>query len=240
MVLTALLASPATGQTPESSGAFWPAFDVHVSLPPSLKILAFGELKAEEFAYRQANFGASVGYQMSRIVRPHRVNIDSDKEHHLVVGAGYEHLETVQSGVAKFENRTAVDATRRLRSTGRLLPAERNRVEFRRVNGDYSTRYRNRLTAEYDLEVNDIPFTPHASSGFFYDITTGDWTKARSTLLPRRRSRRQPHPEDGRESPAARRTSASGRSRPKRSRRRAGSSSAPISRVSLSSPCVTV
>ncbi len=124
-VLSALPAFPAAAQTPETSGAFWPALDVHVPFAPSLKLFAFGELKTDEdFPYRQANVGASLGYQWSRMTKPHRVNNDSDKENFLVTAAGYEHFETIQSGSDKFENRILLDATPRFRPAApeRLRP----------------------------------------------------------------------------------------------------------------------
>lgn len=177
-ILVALVSGAAAAQTTETSGAFWPAVDLHVPLASNLKLLAFGELKTDEdFPYRQANFGASLGYQWSRMSGPHRVNNDGDKENFLVTAVGYEHLETIQSGSDKFENRILVDATPRVRPTGRLLLADRNRVEFRWVDGAYSTRYRNRLTAEYDLEVKDFLLTPYASAEFFYNITKGTWNE---------------------------------------------------------------
>ncbi len=124
-VLSALLAFSAAAQTPETSGAFWPALDVHVPFAPGLKLLAFGELKTDEdFPNRQVNAGASLGYQWSRMTKPHRVNNDSDKEKFLVSAARYEHLETIQSGSDRFENRILFDATPRFRPAApeRLRP----------------------------------------------------------------------------------------------------------------------
>jgi hypothetical protein len=172
----AVLALPASAQTLESAGAFWPALDVHVPLAPSLKLLAYGELKTdEEFPYRQADFGATFTFQMRPILMPHRVNADTDKEHLVALGAGYEHLTTVESGVDKFENRILLDATPRVRPFSRLLLADRNRFEFRWVNGDDSTRYRNKASAEVDVDLGRIALTPYASAEFFYDTSKGAW-----------------------------------------------------------------
>src|SRR4029434_5133532 len=74
-----------------------------------------------------------------------------------------------------IENRLAVEATPRYRLSERLLLTDRNRVEVRWVNGDYSTRYPNQIEAEYDAEVCGFRFTPYASAEFFYDITTSTW-----------------------------------------------------------------
>ena len=114
---------------------------------------------------------------MKPILTPHRVNADSDKEHFVVLGAGYEHLETIQSGSDKSENRILLDATPRVRPTGRLLLSDRSQFEFRWVNGDYSTRYRNKVGADVDADIGSFSFTPYASAEFFYDVTKGAWNE---------------------------------------------------------------
>ena len=43
------------------------------------------------------------------------------------------------------------------------------------MDGDYSTRFRNRLTVERDLLVRNFRFTPYASAEFFYDFASGQW-----------------------------------------------------------------
>lgn len=63
--------------------------------------------------------------------------------------------------------------TPRYRPLARWLLEDRNRVEFRWVDGSYSTRYRNRLTVERDLLVDRFRFTPYASAEIFYDFASG-------------------------------------------------------------------
>jgi hypothetical protein len=191
LVSGAICGHRAAGQTFDTAGAFWPALDVHAELGPALKLLAFGELKTDEdFPHRQASFGAALSYRASPILTPHRINNDTDKEHYFVGTAGYEHLETIQSGVDQFENRVILAATPRYRPLERFLLADRNRVEFRWVGGDYSTRYRNRFTAEYDADTGGFAFTPYASAEFFFDITKSDWNEeqyAAGLMLPYKR-----------------------------------------------------
>jgi hypothetical protein len=166
----AALASHAAGQAPETAGEFWPAADFHAQLQSNLRVLTFGGLKAgEDFPYQQWFVGTGLGYQWKRFSKPHLGNIDPDKEHFLVAGVGYEYLETVQSGSPARENRIAVQATPRLRPLLDLLVSDRNRVEFRWVNGEYSTRYRNRLTVEYDFVIHELRVAPYASVELFYD-----------------------------------------------------------------------
>ena len=50
-----------------------------------------------------------------------------------------------------------------------LLVSDRNRVEFRWVSGEYSTRYRNRLTVERDFLIGELHVAPYASAEVFYE-----------------------------------------------------------------------
>jgi len=177
-ILASALGAPALAQTPESSGAFWPTADLHLQLSSNLRALVFAESKTDQdFPYRQVDVGAGLGLQWWRIGKPHPINIDPDKENYLVTAAGYEYLQTIQSGKNTIENRIAVQATPRFRLAERLLLTDRNRVEFRWVNGDYSTRYRNLFAVEYNAEIHDFRLTPYASAEVFYDITTSTWTQ---------------------------------------------------------------
>jgi hypothetical protein len=171
-----LLAPAAAAQTPETSGAFWPTLDLHAQLRSNIRLLAFGELKkGQDVPYQQADFGAGIAYQWKRFSRPHLSNIDPDREHVLVAGLGYEYLRTFQPGTDSFENRLVLAATPRIRPAAPLLLEDRNRIEFRWVGGQYSTRYRNRLTAEVDLLLGEVHLAPYASAEFFYDISGGAW-----------------------------------------------------------------
>jgi hypothetical protein len=63
------------------------------------------------------------------------------------------------------------------RLLSRLLVRDRNRVEFRWVDGVYSTRYRNLLTLETDFLVHGVRFTPFGSAEVFYDGPKHSWNE---------------------------------------------------------------
>jgi hypothetical protein len=171
-----LLAPAAAAQTPETSGAFWPMLDLHAQLTSNLRLLASGELKKDQdVPYQQADFGVGIGRQWVRFSRRNSANIDPDKEHVLVTGLGYEYLHTIQSGANSFENRLVAQVIPRTRPGDPLLLEDRNRIEFRWVDGEYSTRYRNRLSAEVDVALGEVKLAPYASAEFFYDISDGAW-----------------------------------------------------------------
>ena len=167
----------AFGQQAQTAGEFWPAADVHYQFSDNLRLLGLTELKrGAELGYQQIDAGLGLVYQWKTIKKSHLENIDPDKEHIFVSGGGYEYLHTV-SGKPKYENRLVFEAVAGTRPVSRLLVRDRNRVEFRWVNGVYSTRYRNNLSLEYDISAGKFRFTPYASAEAFYDGAGHSWSQ---------------------------------------------------------------
>ena len=116
-------------------------------------------------------------YRLKRMLVPHLTDIDEDNEHYLVGGAGYEYLQTINKGKVSRENRIVIQATPAFRPGAGLLLSDRNRVEFRRVNGDESVRYRNKLTVIRAFQAHHFRFTPYASGELFYASNHHSWNE---------------------------------------------------------------
>jgi hypothetical protein len=156
----------------------WPEVDGHVQFSPNFRVLSFaGTQQAVGFPYEQWYAAAGLGYQFKHILKHHLENIDPDKEHYLVVAGGYEFLQTIQSGKTKDESRVVLEAVPGFRTPAGFLMRDTNRIEFRWVNGVYSTRYRNKLAVERDFLARGFRFTPYASAEAFYDVTKGSWNE---------------------------------------------------------------
>ena len=161
----------------QTAGEFWPELDAHFQLADEWRLLGFvGSKKGEDFPYQQLNTGLAIGRQWRKFTKPHPENIDPDKEHTLVFGGGYEYLQTV-TGKPQSENRVVLQGMPGFRPRSWLLLRDRNRVEFRWVNGVYSTRYRNYAYGECDLAIRKFRFSPYASAEFFYDGATSSWNQ---------------------------------------------------------------
>jgi len=168
----------AAAQTPATETEVWPEVDAQVQLPAHFRAIGFAGLQqAVNYPYQQWYISAGLGYQLKRILRPHLENIDLDKEHFLVLDGDYEYLQTVQSGKTKYENRLAVQGTPSFRFPSEFLLRDRNRVEFRWVDGVYSTRYRNELRLERDFLLHGFRFAPYGSAEVFYDGAKNSWNQ---------------------------------------------------------------
>ena len=58
--------------------------------------------------------------------------------------------------------------------------SDRNREDFRFVDGEFSLRYRNRVTVEREFHVlRERTVTPYVSGELFYDTRYGIWNRNR-------------------------------------------------------------
>jgi hypothetical protein len=171
-------------QLPSTAGQGWYTGNLWLQLPHHLRFLATGELNAgTNYSYQQWIAGGAFAYQWKRVTHlAHLVNINNDKESRATAGAGYEYLWTEQEGTATAEDRIVLLVTPRYRPFERWLLEDRNRFEFRWVDGDYETRYRNRLEVERDLLVKNFRFTPFASAEFFYSFNKDSWDEQQYSL----------------------------------------------------------
>lgn len=168
-----LVAAPARAQSPDAT-MLWGTLNAWLQLPSHLRILATGQLEgATNTDYQQWITGVGMGYQWKRITREHLLNINPDKESRVVAGIGYEYLATEVPGSNKQENRIVLGITPRDRPAARWLLEDRNRLELRWVNGQYSTRYRNRLTLEHDMKFDGFRMTPYLSAELFFSFNSG-------------------------------------------------------------------
>jgi hypothetical protein len=190
----------AEAQTTSTQTKWIEEADAHIQFASQWRALAYvGGQQGQDYHYDQWYAALGVGYQFKPFSKPHPRNIDPDKEFHLVVGAGYEHLDTSSSG--HIENRIVVEATPGYNFPGDLLVRDRNYLEFRWINGKYSTTYRNRLTLEREFRVGAFRFSPYGSVEAFYDTSShsaegtydnpkhvwNQWWYTAGVLLPYRR-----------------------------------------------------
>jgi len=101
---------------------------------------------------------------------------------YLTFRAGYRYRTSLTEGNSS-ENRGILEITSRYRLPGQLVISDRNRGEFRFIQGQpFSTRYRNRLRLERDIEYSWINFTPYIYDEIFYDTRYSRWARNQYAL----------------------------------------------------------
>lgn len=173
----------ASAQDSSTAGAVWPKLSARYQWPSKLSQTLYVEIKNEASnESQQFGAGTDLSYQVKAIKRPHLRNVDPSKEHAYVFDVGYEYLDTQDDGTPKYENRLKAQATGRHRPSASILIEDRNRFEFRWVDGDYSSRYRNRLRVEADMHHNNFRYSPYVTAEVFYSWATNSWNEQRYSI----------------------------------------------------------
>ena len=181
LIGTLLLFKPVAAQDADTEGPVWSRLGLRHELPSAASLYGFAQLKdGIDYGYTQWDFGLQLIRPARRFTRANLFDVNPDQQHAFVFGAGYEYLETTQSGTSKPQNRLSIEGSFRNRPSKSFALSDRNRFEFRWIAGTYSTRYRNRLVAQLDLEAGSQRLSPYASAEFFYTWgTTNSWNEAR-------------------------------------------------------------
>ena len=165
------------GQTPDIGWQDRPKISVIVELQPRTRLQTWGELQhGTNFSFQRWRGGGLLERRLKPILKAQGKYIDVNDEYHLVFAAGYEYLHTVQNGRKSIENRIISQVTPRL-LVGNILLTDRNRTEYRWVNGAYDFRYRNKLSVLARLQKGSFKYRPYVSGELYYDRNHHSWNQ---------------------------------------------------------------
>lgn len=109
-------------------------------------------------------------------------HIDYIPNKHVMLRAGYRFGTSVgETDDPYTENRILTEQTLRKSLPGKFLLSDRNREDLRFINGDFSFRYRNRVTIEREFRLKQRTLTPYASGEIYYDTRYRAWNRNRLT-----------------------------------------------------------
>ena len=161
------------GQEPTTRNELWPEINVYITLKPKLRLFLLetvskavedGEIfQAQAF---ESQFGVHVDYLPNK---------------HIILRTGYRYGWSTGDDSYR-EHRLLTEQTFRKLLPGDLLLSDRNREDFRFLKGDFSFRYRNRVTIEREFQLKKHPVTPYVSGEIFYDTRYQIWNRNRLTV----------------------------------------------------------
>jgi Protein of unknown function (DUF2490) len=163
----------ASAQEPTTREEFWPEIDVYITVKPKVRLYLTGTVSksVEDGELRNAQgYEGQIG-----------VHVDYIPNNHVILRTGYRYGTAVGSNSEPFkEHRLLTEQTLRHLLPGDLLLSDRNREDFRFVNGDFSFRYRNRVTLEREVHLfKGRTITPYVSGEIFYDTRYNTWNRNR-------------------------------------------------------------
>jgi hypothetical protein len=176
----------ARGQEPTTRKEFWPEVDVYITVKPKVRLYLTGTISksVEDGELRNAQgYEGQIG-----------VHVDYIPNKHVILRTGYRYGTAVGSNSDPFkEHRLLTEQTLRKLLPGDFLLSDRNREDFRFVNGDFSFRYRNRVTLEREVHLlKGRTITPYVSAEAFYDTRYKTWNRNRFAVGVQQSLRRGP------------------------------------------------
>jgi hypothetical protein len=168
LILATTVCTQSQEQTSDTPKELWPEVDVYVPLQEKVRLFfRFSVTKSEETRKNtEGQVGAHVDYTVNQ---------------RLVLRAGYRYGFSLNETDPFKEHRPLLEQTYREQLPLGILLSDRNRQEFRIVNGDFSFRYRNRLMLEREFLLPGRSITPYGSVEVYHDSRFHVWNRNRLT-----------------------------------------------------------
>ena len=161
-----------------SSNELWPAVRANIDLHPRVGLQFYGERQnGEELPKAELKAGVKVSYRVKPLFKHFLADIDTENQYLVTVAAGYEYIRKSKNGEPSNENRLIIDSTPRYAPGAGFLLLNRQRMEFRWIDGKYNFRYRLKVTVQRAFKVDRFRFTPYASGELFWDRNHHEWNQ---------------------------------------------------------------
>jgi hypothetical protein len=159
---------PAVAQTEQ----FWPELSTYVKLDDRMRFYFLATTVKESSDSTEGEVGPNLDFYFKSLRKRHRAlnlfGLDESKSKLVMVRVGYRYIFPL-TGDAPSEHRGVLELTGRYDLPGGILASDRNRFDFRLIGGEYSWRYRNRLTVEREFAIGRFRFVPYARGEVYYD-----------------------------------------------------------------------
>lgn len=154
-------------QEPDTRHELWT--ELHVFVPLDEKFRLYFMVTANRAEETRKSFDTTFG-----------AHVDYTGNKRWLLRGGYRY--SFAPGDDPFvEHRIVTEQTFRQELPLAILLSDRNRQDWRFVNGDFSFRYRNRVRLEREFRVWRRSFTPYGSAEAYYDTRFDVWNRNRLT-----------------------------------------------------------
>src|SRR5450759_744460 len=140
---------------------FSPEMDVYLNLRQNARRSFQAGRILEEDTPTQAAVGANLEVYVKPLLRLRTATgqqPDRAKLRILTLSVGYRYFK---SAATAPENRIVLEASPRFPLPWKIVLTDRNRGDLRMIGGDFSWRYRNRLSVERAVFIHSYAFTPY-------------------------------------------------------------------------------
>ncbi len=173
MAILALLAClPACAQEVQ----FLPEIDAHLKLNSYLRTYLEAKDDRDGGDPQQFTIGPSIQLYLKPLLKLKDVthfDLNDSKSRMLILETGYRYITAPNT---LSENRMITAVTLNFPLKAGFLMTDRNRADLDWKNGEFTWRYRNKLTIERTFEVHSYHFIPFLAVEPFYESQYGKWS----------------------------------------------------------------
>ncbi len=149
----------------------WPEISTFIKLNEQMRFYFLATTTKENRNSTDGEFGPNFDFYLKPLRNQTRWGLfplDESKKRLLMLRVGYRYLPSY-TGDNPTEHRGILEATPRYPLMRGVLVSNRHRLDVRSIEGEYSWRYRNRLTVEREFAVGRFRFGPYARGEIYYD-----------------------------------------------------------------------
>ncbi len=149
----------------------WPEVSTFLKLTDQTRFYFLATTVKENRESTEGEFGPNFDFYLKPLRKLNRVGlfrVDESKIRLLMVRVGYHYIQPYGSD-DPGENRGILEATARYPLAAGFLVSDRHRVDLRSVGGEFSWRYRNRLTIENEYRFGRVKLNPYFRGEIYYD-----------------------------------------------------------------------
>ncbi len=178
IVVTALILVSCGISAHAQTNQIWPELSVFTRVNERMRLYFVATTVKESHESTEGEFGPNIDFY----VRPFRerkrlagFRLDESKNQFLLLRVGYRYLNSFSGD--PDEHRLVLEATPRYPLKGGVLVSNRARVDARFIDGEYSWRFRSRLSVEKELTIGSVKLSPYARGEVFYDSRYESWSR---------------------------------------------------------------
>ena len=178
IVLAALIVVSSVISAEAQTTQVWPEISVFTRLNDRMRLYFLATTVKESQQSTEGEFGPNFDFYL----RPFRdrkqfagFRLDQSKNRFLLLRVGYRYLDSFSGD--PDEHRVVLEATARYPLKGGVLVSNRGRIDARCIDGEYSWRFRSRVSVEKELSIGPVRVNPYVRGELFYDSRFDAWSR---------------------------------------------------------------
>jgi hypothetical protein len=178
IVLAALIIVSSGISARAQSIQVWPELSAFTRLNDRMRFYFLATTVKESQESTEGEFGPNFDFHLRPFRNPKRFGgfrLDESKNRFLLLRVGYRYLHSFTGD--PDEHRTVLEATARYPLVGGVLVSDRGRVDLRFIDGEYSWRFRSRLSVEKEFSIGRVRMNPYVRGEVYYDSRYDAWSR---------------------------------------------------------------